>query len=102
MIELPRMFGGRALKTDDNVTPLRDAEPTRPMRYVPGGYTPYTGQPPVYHVQTRHQYEMEKAKTIFLAVVDEPTDSRDRIRRQVDLLLEMYSPDKPHPEGSPV
>jgi hypothetical protein len=111
--QLPKMFGGKfAMRNDDNVTPLRDTEPTRPHKFHPQGSFTHSGTSardwpsgsygPPPRIQTPHDYEMEKAKAIFLAVVNEDAQTRERIKRQVDLLLELYSPDPPTVEGAPV
>lgn len=103
MIELPKIFGGKPMR-DDNVTPLRDAEPTRPQRFQP---PPAPPQPSAYHHDPklpRSVYnEMLIAREIFTELLSVDPEARQRIVQQVEHLLKMYGKDDTTPpEGAPV
>lgn len=110
MIELPRMFGGKAaMKRDDtNVTPLRDQEPTRPHRFQHNPQPPPHQQWPSgsYGPQMPKsvQHEMTVAREIFVELLNVTPEARTRIVQQVEHLLKMYGEEGEQPEvnGAPV
>lgn len=101
-MELPKIFGGHKMR-DDNVTPLRDQEPTRPMRFAPppqqfppGNYGP--------RLPKGVSLEMVIAREIFAELLSVEPEARKRIVDQVDHLLKMYGAEGEPPivEGAPV
>lgn len=109
--QLPKMFGGRAaVRNDDNVTPLRDTEPTRPHRHRPFEHNP--PPPPAQefpsgtygpNLPKSVRHEMAVAREIFVELLNIDSDARTRVVQQVEHLLKMYGDEKvPNVEGAPV
>ena len=108
MIELPRMFGRKAaVKRDDNITPLRDVEPTRPQRFAHNPQPPPQPWPSGSYgpqMPKSVQHEMTVAREIFVELLNVTPEARTRIVQQVEHLLKMYGEEgeQPNVEGAPV
>lgn len=103
MIELPKMFGGRPVRQDDKVTPIRDEIRTWPHQpQVTTAHAYPTGP----KLPDTVQHEMTVAKEIFVELLNVPPDARDRIMHMTADLLRLYAPvdadAREVPEGSPV
>lgn len=107
--QLPKMFGGRAaVRNDDNVTPLRDTEPTRPHRFQHNPQpTPQQQFPSGTYgprLPKAVSLELVIAREIFTELLSVEPEARKRIVDQVDHLLKMYGTEGEMPtvEGAPV
>jgi hypothetical protein len=111
-MQLPKIFGGKEMR-DDNVTPLRDMEPTRPHRFqhdpqpppMPanqkwpsGSYGPLTPPDPT-------SAEMDLARAIADRLMPLNDAARLRVVQHVEFMVKIYGKkhdEPPEVNGAPV